>query len=85
MMRKMDTTTLTLGGAAIIATSKGLNKLAESLPMAISKFYEPIHQVRMAKAKKKSLSIISEAMRENIDMPIKMGKLKFFQLILKVF
>lgn len=66
----MSEITAALTGIAIGATSKGLNKLAESLPSAFSAWWEPIQKVRMAKADAKSISIISEALRENIDMPV---------------
>lgn len=46
-------------------------KLIECISAGIGKVYEPIHVKRMAKAKKKEIEIIGEAITENINLPTK--------------
>ena len=50
---------------------KGLAKFIEVCGKGVGKIYEPIHLVRMAKARAKSMEIIAEAARNTNDVPMK--------------
>lgn len=48
-------------------------KLLETVSCGIGKLYEPIHTIRMAKAKAKEIEIISAAINSNSNLPISYG------------
>jgi len=54
--------------------SQPLKKLIECVRAGMGKVYEPIHTVRMAKARAKEIAIISEAINSNISLPVKYDK-----------
>lgn len=51
--------------------SQPLVKLIETVSSGIGKVYEPWHTTRMARAKTKELKLISEAINNNIQLPVK--------------
>lgn len=55
----------------VFGMAKSCQKLFDTIAMGVGKFYEPWHTVRMAKAAAKEISIISEAITENISLPIR--------------
>lgn len=55
----------------IFGLEKPTTKLIECISAGIGKAYEPIHVKRMAKAKKKEIEIIGEAITKNINLPTK--------------
>ena len=54
-----------------LGLSKPLTKLCETVACGIGKVYEPFHIKRLAKAKAKEIEVISEAICNNIALPIK--------------
>lgn len=55
----------------LLGLEKPTTKLIECVSNGIGKFYEPIHIKRMAKAKKKEIETIGEAITDNIILPTK--------------
>lgn len=55
----------------VFGMAKSCQKLLDTIAMGVGKFYEPWHTVRMAKAEAKEISIISEAITENLFLPIR--------------
>ena len=55
----------------IFGLEKPTTKLIECISAGIGKVYEPTHVKRMAKAKKKEIEIIGEAITENINLQTK--------------
>lgn len=56
---------------AVKNLTEPITKLVETIAAGIGKIYEPTHIERMAKAKAKEIYIITDAMRNNTDIPIK--------------
>lgn len=54
----------------ILGLSQPLTKLIETVSCGIGTFYAPFHKKRMAKANAKEIEIISEAVNDNISLPI---------------
>lgn len=55
----------------VLGLSEPLKKLVEVVSGAIGTWYEPIHTKRMAKAKAKEVEVLSSAVNENINLPLK--------------
>ena len=55
----------------VLGLSKPLVKFVESVSLATGKLYEPTNVVKMAKARAKELEIISTAVNENLNLPVK--------------
>lgn len=54
----------------VVGLKEPLTKLFETVSCGVGKVYEPIHIVRMAKARAKEIRLISEAVSDNINIPI---------------
>lgn len=55
----------------LLGLSAPLTKLVETAAAGIGRLYEPTHIRRMAKAKVEEINLISEAIRQNPELPVK--------------
>lgn len=55
----------------VFGLQKPAEKLIQTVSNGIGKLYEPMHTKRMAKAKAEEIAIIGNALKDNIDLPVK--------------
>ncbi|MDO4221141.1 MAG: DUF2806 domain-containing protein [Akkermansia sp.] len=62
----------------LLGLSAPLTKLVETVAAGIGRLYEPTHIRRMAKAKAEEINLISEAIRQNPELPVRYEDGKLF-------
>lgn len=59
-----------INASDVLGLGKGIEKLIDAVSKGLGTFYQPIHKVRMAKASAKEIRYLSEAINENLNLPM---------------